>query len=89
MNSLESRLIMISRLAAKGHELFAAWPHVPLVIERDAARKVPLAVSLADVPPQNRVDLFGRRSVVVANGSSLVSSHHATAREALWLFPVS
>ena len=31
---------------------------IPLIIECDAAGKVALAVSLADVPPENRVDLF-------------------------------
>jgi hypothetical protein len=40
MNPLEGRLIMISRLAAKCDELFSARAHVPLVIERDPARKV-------------------------------------------------
>ena len=58
MNSLERRLIMISRLAAKGDEFLSTRPHVPLIIECDAAGKVALAVSLADVPPENRVDLF-------------------------------
>ena len=52
---------MISRLAAKGDELFSARAHVPLVIERDATRKVALSMSLADIPPQNRVNLLGRR----------------------------
>jgi hypothetical protein len=61
MNSLEGRLIVISRLTTEGDELFSARGHVPLIIERDPARKVALAMSLADVPPQDRVDLLGRR----------------------------
>jgi hypothetical protein len=61
MNSLEGRLIMVRRLAAKGDEFLSALAHVPFVIECDPARKVALAMSLADVPPQNRVNLFGRR----------------------------
>ena len=40
---------MISRLIAKRDELFSARPHVPLVIEPDPARKLALAMSLADV----------------------------------------
>src|SRR5215211_7217119 len=61
MNPLEGRLIMISRLAAEGDELFSARAHVPLIIECDPAGKVAFAMSLADVSPQDRVDLFGRR----------------------------
>jgi hypothetical protein len=51
MNALERGLIMISRLAPEGNELFPTRPHVPLVIERDATRQVALAMSLADIPP--------------------------------------
>jgi hypothetical protein len=61
MNPLEGRLIMISRLAAEGDELLSARAHVPLVVERDPAGKIALAMSLADVTPENRVDLLGRR----------------------------
>jgi hypothetical protein len=61
MDALKRRLIVISWLAANGDELFSARAHVPLIIERDAARKVALSRSLADVPPQNRVNLLGRR----------------------------
>jgi hypothetical protein len=82
-------LIVISGLAANGDELFSVRAHVPLIIERDAARKVALSMSLADVPPQNRVNLLVVGAVVVANWASLVSSHHATAQEAPWTFPVS
>jgi hypothetical protein len=49
MNPLEGRLIVISRLIAKRDALFSARPHVPLVIEPDPARKLALAMSLADV----------------------------------------
>jgi hypothetical protein len=61
MNSLEGRLIMISRLAAEGNEFLSTWPHVPLIVERDPAGKIALAMSLADVAPENRVDLLSRR----------------------------
>jgi hypothetical protein len=84
MNPLERRLIVISRLAAKGDELFSARPHVLLVIERDAARKVALAMILADVRHRIASTRLVVGTVVVANGSSLVSSHHATAQEAPW-----
>jgi hypothetical protein len=89
MDALKRRLIVISWLAANGDELFSARAHVPLIIERDAARKVALSMSLADVPPQNRVNLLGRRCSRRCERVSLVSSHHATAQEALWPFPVS
>ena len=45
--------IMISWLATKGDKLFSARPHIPLVIERDATRKVALAMSLTDVSPSS------------------------------------
>jgi hypothetical protein len=61
MNPLERRLIMISRLTTKGDQLFSARPHVPLIIKRDPARDVAFAMSLADVSPEDRVNLLGRR----------------------------
>ena len=54
--------------------------HAPLVIELDTAGEIPLAMSLADEAPQDRVTCFVVGPVAVANGSSLVWSHHATAQ---------
>jgi hypothetical protein len=41
-------------------------------------------MSLADVPPEIACTCLVVGTVVVANESSLVPSHHATAREAPW-----
>ena len=53
---------MIRRLATKGDEFLSAGSHAPLVIELDTAGEIPLAMSLADVAPQDRVNLLRRGS---------------------------
>src|SRR5829696_6409256 len=68
VNPLECRLIMIRRLATKGDEFLSAGSHAPLVIELDTAGEIPLALSLADVAPQDRVTCFVVGPVAVANG---------------------
>ena len=62
VNPLECRLIMIRRLVTKGDEFLSAGSHAPLVIELDTAGEIPLAMSLADVAPQDRVNLLRRGS---------------------------
>jgi hypothetical protein len=51
----------IRRLASEGDEFLAARAHVPLVIESDPALELALAMRLADVAPQDGVNLLGRR----------------------------
>jgi hypothetical protein len=53
---------MIRRLATKGDEFLSAGSHAPLVVELDTAGEIPLAMSLADVAPQDRLDLLRRGS---------------------------
>jgi hypothetical protein len=60
MNTLESGLIVVSRLATVGDELLT---HIPLGVERDASREIAFPVRLADLSPQDRFNLSsGRRS---------------------------